>query len=113
MPFINFITNVSVPDEKEKLLKTRLGEAITAVPGKSEEWLMVHILPDAALYFRGSDAPAAMVEVTVFGHAEQSAYVSLTSRICEAAKEILDIPPSSVYVRYAETDEWGWNGMNF
>lgn len=45
MPFINVKTNTAVPADKEKAIKSALGQAITAIPGKSEAWLMVGIEP--------------------------------------------------------------------
>lgn len=57
MPFINVKTNAAVPDEKETAIKSALGQAITAIPGKSESWLMVGIEPEHILYFKGDNAP--------------------------------------------------------
>ena len=59
MPFMQLKTNVAVTEQQETLLKTSFGSAITAIPGKSETWLMVGIEPQYTLYFQGSDAPAA------------------------------------------------------
>ncbi len=113
MPFIKLITNVGMDDATKTAVKAAFGEAITAVPGKSEAWLMVQIDADCDLWFKGDDSPAAIAEVSVFGHADHSAYEKLTSRICSVLQEKLSIPPSRTYVKYAETDEWGWNNMNF
>ena len=41
MPFINVKTNIPVSENAQEALKTRLGQAIEAIPGKSEAWLMV------------------------------------------------------------------------
>ncbi|WP_044933281.1 hypothetical protein [Oribacterium sp. NK2B42] len=54
MPFISTKTNVTVTKEKEKQLKERLGQAISIIPGKSENWLMLAIEGDIPMYF-GSD----------------------------------------------------------
>ena len=99
MPFINVKTNIPVSENAQEALKTRLGQAIEAIPGKSEAWLMVGVEPECALWFQGTDAPAALVEVSVYGGAEPDA--------------VLDIDPARVYVKYAETPNWGWNGGNF
>ena len=40
MPFIDSKISIKVTEEQEKELKTRLGKAITVLPGKSETWLM-------------------------------------------------------------------------
>ena len=40
MPFINSKVTVKISEEREKELKSRLGQAISVIPGKSESWLM-------------------------------------------------------------------------
>ena len=68
MPVIH--THVSVPTtpEQREALKSAYGKAITAVPGKSEGWLMCPFEDNMPIYFAGDDSkPAAYVEVNVFG----------------------------------------------
>ena len=60
MPFINVKTNTAVSDTAEQAMKRQLGQAIEALPGKSEAWLMVNFEPEARLWFAGSDDAAAM-----------------------------------------------------
>jgi phenylpyruvate tautomerase PptA (4-oxalocrotonate tautomerase family) len=112
MPFINVKTNVPT-EGKEENIKASLGSAITAVPGKSEGWLMVGIEDEYKLWFKGSDAPAAMVEVSLFGGASDSALNDLTARITDILNADLDISPDRIYVSYMCTDYWGWNGNLF
>lgn len=112
MPFINVKTNQSTDSVCEKL-KASLGEAITAIPGKSEAWLMVEIQGERDMYFKGSSEPCAMFEVAIFGSASDSAYDDLTKRICDISQNILDVPPSRTYVKYSEIEHWGYNNFNF
>lgn len=113
MPFINVKTNVSVSKEKEIAVKSALGAAITAIPGKSESWLMVGIEPEYRLYFKGEDAPAAMVEVSIYGNAPSAALDTLTGKISDILNRELSLSPSRIYVKYEQTPDWGWNGGNF
>lgn len=113
MPFINVKTNISVPKDKEIAVKAAIGEAITVIPGKSESWLMVGIEPEHILYFKGDDSPAAMVDVSIFGKADPSAFNALTGKLCDILSEQLTIQPSRIYVKYSATPNWGWNGSNF
>lgn len=113
MPFINVKTNVSVPDDKAEVIKSQLGQAITAVPGKSEGWLMVGIEPEYKLWFKGDDAPAAMVGVSLYGNASDNALSTLTSHITGILTDSLGISSDRIYVSYMATDNWGWNGSNF
>ena len=112
MPFINVKTNVDAQSSKE-LLKSQLGEAITAIPGKSEGWLMVQLEDKLDMWFKGSDKPCIMFEVSIFGNASDSAYDDLTKRICSVAEKTLSISPDRVYVKYAEVEHWGYNNFNF
>lgn len=113
MPFINIKTNITVSGEKETAIKSELGKAITSIPGKSENWLMVGIEPEHIIYFKGDNSPAAMVEVSIYGHADSSACNALTEKICNILQEHLCVSPSRVYIKYSETPNWGWNGSNF
>lgn len=113
MPFINIKTNQSVSNIQKDALKTAMGQAISALSGKSEQWLMVGIEREYILYHQGSDAPAAMVTVQVYGSPSSSDCNALTGRISEALNAILEIPKNRIYVSYAGTPDWGWNGSNF
>lgn len=113
MPFIDVKTNTAVSDTLKELIKTELGTAITAIPGKSEAWLMVGIQGDYALYFRGTSDPAAMVEVSIFGTAAPAAFKELTARITSILTQRMGIPADRIYVKYSCIDQWGWNGSNF
>lgn len=113
MPFINVKTNISVSKDAETAIKSSLGQAITAIPGKTENWLMLGIEPDCILYFRGDASPAAMVEVSIFGEENSEAFCNLTEKICTILNEQLGIEPSRIYVKYSAVKNWGWNGSNF
>lgn len=112
MPFINVKTNCSIEKESEERIKTKLGMAITAIPGKSETWLMVGMESDYTLYYRGTSEPAAMVEVSIYGNASSNALGTLTSHITGILTDELGISSDRIYVSYMSTDDWGWNGSN-
>ena len=103
MPFINSKISVALTDAQEQEIKARLGQAITAIPGKSESWLMVG----------SNDQPMAMVEVSVYGSENPSAFSKLTGEICKIFEDVLGIAPDHVYVKYQAVANWGWNGGNF
>ena len=113
MPFINVKTNAKVSADLAEQIKSKLGSAITAIPGKSEDWLMVGIESEYDLWFKGEDAPAAMVEVSIYGSASSNALVTLTSHITGILTDNIGIPSDRVYVKYTSTNQWGWNGSNF
>ena len=112
MPFINVKANIPISDSAEQAMKRQLGQAIEALPGKTEAWLMVNFEPEARLWFAGSDDAAAM-EVSAYGSVADEAADALTARVCDVIAGALGIAENRIYVKYAETPLWGWNGANF
>lgn len=112
MPFIDCKLNVDLTKEQETALKDEFGKAISLIPGKSENWLMVNIQPRCSLYFRGSsDLPTAMVSVMIYGKANPTAYDALTDRFNTILSSVAGI--KNMYVSYSETSNFGFNGSNF
>lgn len=114
MPFINTKVSMELGNKKKESIKTKLGKAITFIPGKSEQWLMLGFEENCSLYFQGNNSqPSAMVEVKIFGSASKEAYNKLTASICEILEEEASIPKNRIYIKYEEISNWGWNGANF
>ncbi|MBQ1962684.1 MAG: hypothetical protein II369_01035 [Clostridia bacterium] len=114
MPFIDTKLNVRLSEEKEATIKRRLGEAITQFPGKNEYWLMLNFTDNCRMWFRGYNSfPVAMVKIELFGSADDATCNAMTKAVCDIFHEELDISPEHIYVEYAFTDRWGWNGENF
>ena len=114
MPYIETKTTAKVTKEKEIELKEKLGEAIALIPGKSESWLMLNLIDECRMAFKGTLEPdIAMVEIDIFGNASDRAFDALTERVCEVISETIGVPSDRIYVKYREVDRWGWNGSNF
>lgn len=113
MPFIHTRTNQTVSRDQEAKMARELGQAI-GILGKSEQWLMLQFEENCRMYFRGeSDQPMAFVEVKLLGRAQGDAYNRLTGKITQIVSGVLSVSPDRVYVKYEETEYWGWNGANF
>lgn len=113
MPFINTKISTELSAEKEKILKTKLGEIISLLPGKSENWLMLGFEDNCRLYFKGDNSrPLAFVEVKLFGGSSPEAYEKMTGAVTDLLHEELGIAPENIYVKYEEIATWGWNGRN-
>ena len=114
MPFIGSKVSVKISKEKEEIIKSKLGEAIQLIPGKSETFLMVGFEDEYSLYFAGEKLEkGAFIEVKIFGKAGKEAYADLTAAICRIYEEELESPQNKIYVKYEEVQDWGWNGRNF
>jgi len=114
MPYIKTRTTVGIDKNKEISIKTKLGKAIEAFPGKTENWLMVDFEDNCRIYFRGEDSEAsAYVEVKLLGKGNESSFDKMTALVCDILNDELSIPKDRIYVKYEEVEHWGWNGSNF
>ncbi|MCB2294968.1 hypothetical protein LGK95_15890 [Clostridium algoriphilum] len=114
MPYINSTLTVKLTEGKKEKIKSKLGEIITEIPGKSEEWLMVSFNDDHTLYFRGiKKDKAAFVEIKIAGTAERKHKEVITAKVCSLFEEELSINKDSIYLVFDEIKDWGWNGNMF
>lgn len=114
MPMISTKTSTPISAEQELILKEKLGKAIELLSGKTEAWLMLEFEDNCRLWFRGDNSNAlAYVEVSALGSINPADAEKLTAEICNICKEVLGIDGSGVYVKYEETDKWGYNSINF
>lgn len=114
MPMISVKTNTPISEDDELELKELLGKAIEILPGKTENWLMLSFEANQRLWFRGDNSkPLAYVEVSALGSISPADAEKLTAEICDILKTVHGIDGSGVYVKYEETDKWGYNSTNF
>lgn len=113
MPFINTCVTTEITHEKEEILKAKLGKALSLI-GKPEAYLMLNFSENCRLWFAGTnDEDAAFVEVALLHSAPKASYEKLTKAICDILNEELYIPTNRIYVKYSETEFWGWDKMMF
>ncbi|MDO4554637.1 MAG: phenylpyruvate tautomerase MIF-related protein, partial [Lachnospiraceae bacterium] len=99
MPFINTKTNISLSRKQKENVKKALGEAISLIPGKSEQWLMVGFEDSCPLYFSGDTLePCAMVEVKIYGTTTAEVYDQVTAKVTQIISEDLSIKPERIYI---------------
>ena len=114
MPNIATKVNVEISEEKELILKEKLGNAISILKGKSEAWLMLSFEDNCRMWFKGDNSkPMAFVEVQVLGKINPSESSELSAEICRIFEDELSISQDMTYIKYEEIDQWGWNGGNF
>lgn len=106
MPFLVFKTNEPISRAQEIELKERIGCAISHVPGKSEQGLLVAFEDGARIWLAGDDAPAVYVEASVFANEGHAGYGALSRDIAVACRDVLGISPDRVYVSYSDIPIW-------
>lgn len=114
MPYINMKTTANLNTGAIEELKNAFGTAISAIPGKTERWLMLNFEGDCKMSFAGDmSTDCAMLEVEIFGTATDGDFAALTAELCTAVNKIAGVPAERIYVKYAEVRHWGYNGVNF
>lgn len=114
MPYIRTTVSKPLSDENKENLKTKLGQAIALIPGKSEAWLMLTFDDNMSMYFKGDGTQDyAYLQVSIFGSTSDAAYDRLTAALSEIINEELGIDRANIYIKYDEAEHWGWNGSNF
>lgn len=112
MPFINVKTNSALSAEKKDIIKRRLFDCISVIPGKSDRYLMVAVEDKIDMAFhRDSESAMAMVEVKIFGSSTKDAYQRLTAAICLILSDEANVPGENCYVKFEEVKYWGYNGF--
>ena len=75
---------------------------------------MINLADEQEMYFKGDgQKPAAFIAVNVYGSADSKAFDRMTAELTKIYGEVLGIAPDRMYVMYATTHDWGWNGGNF
>ena len=113
MPYISVKTPFKAEKPAAEKMKAEFGKAIEILPGKTERWLMVSFDSQDEMFFAGSAEPSAIAEISIFGKAKPEYYEKLTAEVCRIISENTKIPSDRIYVKYSETDNWGFNGTNF
>ena len=114
MPYINVKTNVALSDGKKDIIKRRLFDNISIIPGKSDRYLMVAIEDGVDMAFhRDSESAMAMVEVKLYGGSTKDAYQKLTAAICMIWQDEEDSAGGYCYVTYDEVKKWSINRLRF
>ena len=109
MPYISFKTNHKLTLRQENTIKSKSGELISLIPGKTEKALMIHMEDDQIMYFKGEETPCMMIEINLYKSAEFGVEKKLTEAMIQMIHETTKIEADNIYVIFHEFDHWGLN----
>lgn len=109
MPYISFKTNHKLTLRQENTIKSKSGELISLIPGKTEKALMIHMEDDQIMYFKGEETPCMMIEINLYKSAEFDDKKKLTKAMIQMIHETTKIEADNIYVIFHEFDHWGLN----
>lgn len=111
MPYLNIVTNQTVPDEA-KLLKA-ISQTVAKAAGKPENYVMVSIEAKANMIMGGSNEPAAFLDYRAIGLPTDR--TEFSDILCTVITEHIGISGSRIYISMADAERqnWGWNHNTF
>lgn len=114
MPFLNILTNTTIPDEERRQVLQAASSTISEMLGKPESYVMIHLADKAALSFGGSDEPACLLQLKSLGLPEERTK-DFSSRLCDFADAHLGIEPDRTYIEFSNPPRhmWGYDRHTF
>ncbi len=111
MPYIEVKTDKQMSKRQERVLSEELGQAITLLPGKTAQGLMVSVSSDVSL-FKGGKALeyGACVNVVLKTGPSREECERLNAAIFTILEEHLRLPAEKIYVAFFFCDLFGVNG---
>jgi len=112
MPFI--VVRAAVMSREQELeLKSRIGRAVSLVPGKNEASLLLCFEPGCRLYLGGQEAQAVYVTTDFFGNEDHVGFDRFAAAVSQAFYDVLGVPPENVFVRFGDISVWSTGGAAF
>lgn len=113
MPLLSIETNQVFTNKQDALLQTA-SRSVAAMLGKPEQYVMLRLQHNPALWFAGSDKPAAILELKSLGLAEERT-AEFSQTLCALIETELGIPAERIYIEFSSPARhmWGWNGGTF
>lgn len=113
MPFIELKTNINVNQNLKKEAFEFLNDHISILSGKNKEWLMINIIDNQDMMFKGDKSPLIMIEVKTYLEPSKQDLDKLTLILSNYFSNTFNIPIDRIYVSYFPLENWGYAGYNF
>lgn len=111
MPYAGIHCSGRLSGEERDRIKTELGRAVSLIPNKREELLLIEFVEGSTMYMGGKqELPAAYVDVRCYQSAPYEADKAFTQQIFQTLIEVLKLEPGQIYVTITEYEHWGSKG---
>ncbi len=114
MPLLKIQTNIPLDMDKQNALIRKASQAVAAMLGKPESYVMICCEQNSAMLFAGNSEPLAYLELKSIGLPD-SKTKDFSSQLAELLNTETGIAPDRVYIEFADAPRamWGWNGSTF
>jgi len=114
MPYLTLQTNQQINAEATPSVLKKLSAGVAELLGKPESYVMIALDAAKPMFFAGSDAPTAYVELKSLGLPE-SETARFSAALCELIEGLIGVAQARIYIEFAgpERHMWGWSGRTF
>ena len=111
MPYIDIKVTGKLSDAEKDKMKSKFGELITLLPGKTEAVLMICISDESTIYFSGlKKEKAAFINIKLFRESGFEYKEEFTKKTFEFLDQEFEITRDSIFLTFDEYNSWGSNG---
>jgi len=110
MPYLSITTSKTLTPNEKEALKSRAGELIALIPGKSESVTMITIDDSKAMYFRGETCDCAYINVKLYKESPFEAKKAFAESFTKAVTEETGIQSGDIFLNYSEYENWASGG---
>ncbi len=107
MALIRFETNISLGDERTKIIKQNLAKSVAHITGEPEQNVRVELAENRRMRMAVSDEPIAHVEIRNVEIPKTRAR-DLTQAICPVLEEAMSVREGNVYIAVVSTRNSMW-----
>ena len=113
--FILYANTDRFDKEKSDLIHKEACQILANEIGKSKDFVMTFIKPEANLKFGNSDANCAFAEVKNVGKLSEGCTKSISLSLAQLLEKELAVHPERFYVEFQESERrlWAWSGKTF
>lgn len=114
MPYLTVSTNVDVSAEAAKSFLKQASQAVAVGTKKPEQYVMVKLEAAQPMFFAGSDAPTAFVELKSIGYPGVGVG-EIAAALCALVSARLSVPSERIFTVFhdIEAPMWGQGGEMF
>ena len=106
MPYVHLNISKTLGAPVKKELASALGSLISILPTKTENGLMVRIDDGCGMYFRGSEADCAYVDIRLYMISQHEKKGEFARAFLEAIHRIAGIEIGNIYMSFLEYGSW-------
>lgn len=111
MPLISIETNQTLENPSSL---TEISQAVAAMLGKPESYLMLKFEHNEHMLFAGNSKPLAHLKIKSLGLPEDKTQ-EFSAELCKIMQQHFSIAPDRTYIEFANPERhlWGWNNTTF